>query len=864
MPEQYGHRDRSREAIPSKNVEKAFKLLQELVLSPKSKFGRKILLLSPGYYSEKAIQPFIDFALRSELQSIHVVRLLVLMGLISDDSGGWRGSIEHWAEQAIARYQKEREPNLDLRKLAAIFDAIGLDEHGLSSYILTHFHWERDFDWGEDTIWPFFAERLHLLEEVFGLRNREGTFPEYWEIEIRQCAFAVLKAFPHIPEQFVPMLWDIALGTGKSERRLAQACLRSYPGKEQRIIAALSDGKKDVRAAAAQWLGELSVSEAIPVLKKALEKEKYEEVKRTMMQALENLGVPMEQFIDRSKLLKEAQKGLTKGFPAKLQWFPSDRLPAVHWEKTGDPVEAEILQWFLLQSFKMKNPEPNPLLRLYCSLFHPDERNVLGKYVLESWIAEDTRSQYSYEEASELAENDLQQTRSSFQQFPQYYPNWNEEQYFQKTLNHYLTACLGSAISSKGILAVAGACAGGEIVPIVNRYLRDWYGKRAAQCKVLVQMLAWIDHSLAIQLLLAVGNRFRTKSIQQEASKQVELLAERKGWTRGELADRTIPSAGFDETGVLELDYGLRKFSVTLGEDLTIVLTDESGKQIKSLPAARKAEDPDVIKNAKKQFSTAKKELKTVLKMQKDRLYEAMCTQRIWRAEDWDLYLNQHPIVGRYCQALVWLAYEGETQVTSFRPLADRSLTDHQDEEVRLELHYTIQLAHDCNLSKADRQAWIEHFNDYEVVPLFSQFDRAPFTLTEQMKKNTGISDFQGHLISAFTLRGKATKLGYTRGEAEDAGWFYTYKKDFPELELQALIEFSGNFLPEEERTVALQTLYFYRQSKKQESAYSRYGSKVHLGEVPAVLLVECWNDIRAIAAEGSGYDPEWEKKTEY
>jgi hypothetical protein len=36
------------------------------------------------------------------------------------------------------------------------------------------------------------------------------------------------------------------------------------------------------------------------------------------------------------------------------------------------------------------------------------------------------------------------------------------------------------------------------------------------------------------------------------------------------------------------------------------------------------------------------------------------------------------------------------------------------------------------------------------------------------------------------------------------------------------------------------------------------------LAKVPAVLLSECWHDLRLIASEGSGYDPQWQKKTEY
>ena len=86
--------------------------------------------------------------------------------------------------------------------------------------------------------------------------------------------------------------------------------------------------------------------------------------------------------------------------------------------------------------------------------------------------------------------------------------------------------------------------------PIVHRYVKQWYGHRAAQCKALLQVLAWIDHPSATQVVLSVANRFRTKGIQEEALRLCQLLAERKGWTMDELADRTIPTAGLDETGI--------------------------------------------------------------------------------------------------------------------------------------------------------------------------------------------------------------------------------------------------------------------------------------------------------------------------
>jgi hypothetical protein len=59
--------------------------------------------------------------------------------------------------------------------------------------------------------------------------------------------------------------------------------------------------------------------------------------------------------------------------------------------------------------------------------------------------------------------------------------------------------------------------------------------------EALIGMLAWLDHPTATQLVLSVGTRFRTKSLQEEAARQSAALAQRNGWTTDELADRSVP-----------------------------------------------------------------------------------------------------------------------------------------------------------------------------------------------------------------------------------------------------------------------------------------------------------------------------------
>jgi hypothetical protein len=294
---------------------------------------------------------------------------------------------------------------------------------------------------------------------------------------------------------------------------------------------------------------------------------------------------------------------------------------------------------------------------------------------------------------------------------------------------------------------------------------------------------------------------------------------------------------------------------------MSLVLTNQNGKTIASLPDPNQSDDQELAKQSKSNLSTGRKELKSVLTMQKDRLYEALCTQRTWRFEDWDAYLRQHPIVGRYCQRLVWTAYEGDKLMQSFRPLPDGSLTNYEDDEVQLSPGISVREGHDETLAPEVCKAWLQHLSDYKVEPLFQQFGKLRFELTENMKEATEITDFFGYLVKAFSLRNRLTRQGYTRGAAQDAGIFYEYKKTFLSLGIEAVIEFTGNSLPEENRTVALQRLRFAR--KPLDGALSM-SEEITLGELPRVLLTECWNDIRMAAAEGTGYAEDWEKQAEF
>jgi hypothetical protein len=380
---------------------------------------------------------------------------------------------------------------------------------------------------------------------------------------------------------------------------------------------------------------------------------------------------------------------------------------------------------------------------------------------------------------------------------------------------------------------------------------------RRAQIEAMLEAASMSDDPAVIQFILGVARRYRTASVLQKARALVERIAERNGWTADQLADRTIPTGGLDESGRMTFQYGAREFSVVLDDKLKPVLHNAEGKAIAALPAPRQNDPEASIKEGKQLFTACKKEVKQVVDLQTARLYEAMCVGRVWPAAEWNEYLRRHPVVGRLAQRLAWLRLAEDGAVPGvFRPTEDGSLIDANDDEVELDGDARVGLAHAALLDADTAKAWLAHFKDYKVTPLFAQLTRRPPAAVDPAADRIG--DRVGWTSDAFTLRGAFGKAGYQRAAAEDGGVFMEYTKDFAGAGLQVRIEFSGNALPEENVPAALKTLSFVRLGAAR--GYGGAGN-VALGDVPPVLLAEAYGDYHAVAAACAGFDPDWERK---
>ena len=734
--------------------------------------------------------------------------------------------------------------------------------------------------------WPWFAERPGLLREALGRSDSVVR------------ALEILGAMPRLPVGLSAVVADVAVGDSKVNRPLAQAVLRSHP--QVRVLAeqALGERRAEVRASAAAWVGSLGRADSAPVLTAAVRKEKKDVVRAALLAALGECGGDVGEFLSPRALGAEASRGLKSKTPSSLAaWFDFDSLPPVRWaDGAGGPaglVDPDIVRWWVVLADRLKDPSGRGIIGLYLSLLETADAAALAGRVVRAWIARDARhpdpeesrahAQVAGRRAYDGAQRWLARCRAD--------KNWADSLEWAETqaaitLEEHVAAAyaehqrtyVGSAVADKGLLAFAAGMDDGELAGLVRSYMRANPGRRA-QFDALVRALYANGGRQALQVLLSIARRHKMAGVQATAAALVQETASERGWSAEELADRTVPTAGFDGDGLLRLSYGDREFTGRLTPDFKIEVSDETGRTRKSLPPARAGEDAETVKAAKKRLSAARKEAKEVLTLQSERLYEAMCASRTWSAREWGELLADHPLVGRLVTRLIWTAaapaadstnpakgsdrdatgdadpvapadpgtprqtpLEGET--LTFRPTEDGELLGADDAVVELEPHAVVSLAHRVRLTDEEAAAWRQHLADYGVEPLFDQLSAtAPRVAEGQMK----MRDLQGHMTDTFALRGAAVKRGYKRGEVIVAGFFDTYVKDFAALNLTAVLGFTGACLPEEKIPCATTGLSF-----------TRRGRPVPLDRVPPVLLAECRADYEALAALGP-YDPDWE-----
>lgn len=313
-----------------------------------------------------------------------------------------------------------------------------------------------------------------------------------------------------------------------------------------------------------------------------------------------------------------------------------------------------------------------------------------------------------------------------------------------------------------------------KLTPLV----RAWPGEAAhARAVVGLDVLARIGTDVALMHLHGIAQKLKFKGLQEKAREKIDQIAELRGLTAEELADRLVPDLGLDDNGSLALDFGPRAFRVVFDETLKPAVLDDQGKRLPDLPKAKQTDDAEKSKEATERWKTLKKDAKTIATGQILRLEIAMCAQRRWPAGVFRQFLLEHPLLVHVVRRLIWGVYAPSGKVSgSFRVAEDSSLANEKDDAFELADDAEVGIVHRLDFDDAAAAAWGQVLSDYEIIQPFAQLSREIAVPTDADRAAKKLDRVVGLEVPTGKVLGLDDR-GWRRGPPQDGGVVCWYEK---------------------------------------------------------------------------------------
>jgi len=410
-----------------------------------------------------------------------------------------------------------------------------------------------------------------------------------------------------------------------------------------------------------------------------------------------------------------------------------------------------------------------------------------------------------------------------------------------------LSAWLSSGAAAKDAWAfwAVGHLGNDDCARRLTPMIRAWPGESAhARAVVGLDVLATIGTDVALMHLHGIAQKLKFKGLQEKAREKIDAVAEARGLTAYELADRLVPDLGLDEdSGTLTLDYGPRQFVVGFDEQLKPFVRDAAGKRLADPPKPGKTDDAEKASAALEQYKTLKKDAKAVAQSQILRLELIMCAGRRFAADAFRNFFVAHPLMIHLVRRVLWGVYDQTGKLTSaFRVAEDRSFADQEDDSFELPSNATLGVVHRLELDDATCAKWGQIFGDYEILQPFDQLGRAVFHATQDELAGTVLKRMSGVTVKTGKILGLDGR-GWHRGAPQDAGWVWDMYKPLGNG-FRAELELKGGFcVGYMEGTPPEQPLGDVTLSPEGGSDKSQ----VSFSELPASVFSELVRDLEAL-----------------
>ncbi|ENC8108097.1 DUF4132 domain-containing protein [Escherichia coli] len=299
---------------------------------------------------------------------------------------------------------------------------------------------------------------------------------------------------------------------------------------------------------------------------------------------------------------------------------------------------------------------------------------------------------------------------------------------------------------------------------------------KSARAVIGLNILTLMNNDMALIQLHHVSQRAKSSSLRENAAEFLQVVAENRGLSQEELADRLVPTLGLDDPQALIFDFGPRQFTVRFDENLNPVIFDQQNVRQKSVPRLRADDDQLKAPEALARLKGLKKDATQVSKNLLPRLEAALRTTRRWSLADFHSLFVNHPFTRLVTQRLIWGGYpanEPRRLLNAFRVAAEGEFCNAQDEPIDLPADALIGIAHPLEMTAEMRSEFAQLFADYEIMPPFRQLSRRTVLLTPDESTSNSLTRWEGKSATVGQLMGmryKGWESGYEDAFVYDLG----------------------------------------------------------------------------------------------
>lgn len=363
------------------------------------------------------------------------------------------------------------------------------------------------------------------------------------------------------------------------------------------------------------------------------------------------------------------------------------------------------------------------------------------------------------------------------------------------------------------------------------------------RAQAAVDMLAGFGSDAALMHLNHLVERCKVPAVCNRASAKIDAVAQARGLSRVELADRLVPRLGLDESRTL--DFGPRRFEIGFDEMLTPFVRDVQGTRLKDLPKPRQSDDAAKAAAAGLRWKQLKADIKSLARVQVGRLEQAMVDQRRWTLHDFRTFFVVHPLMRELAARLLWSVSDADgCFIDACRIAEDATFADAQDSTWLPPADAQFGLAHPLTLPQPLADAFRQQFADYELLQPFPQLMREVFVPSATEAAQASLRRFEGRDVATGAVIGLLER-GWVRGPTEDGGMICSFERPLGPSGVRASLRFEPGMFVARLASEPRQTLQAVRLA-------DAAGHPVVCSDVDPIQCSELLRDLHRIAPDQS------------